>query len=537
MNMQYPSSRNNAATASNNGEPGPFPVHCLPPQYEQTVIHLSELTQAPRELIVAIMLTVMSLLCQSLFKIRSPFTNELKSCSLYLLTIAESGEGKTFILDLLMRQIRQYFSSIDKKHREQLQQYETEWPVWKTAKQALEANLRQAIKKGYSGEAESEALVQHQKEEPRKPVKPRFLYEDVSLKGLIEGLSQYPEAGIITDEAISFFNGMVKRLLGLLNKGWDGGRYDLRRADGESYELDLCLMISLLVQPDIFSQYLEKHGDTAKSSGFLSRFIVTRVKSNIGNRAGRVDAARLSLALRPFENMLKPILDEFENLVENPGQELPTITLSEDAKQIIENKRRELELKIAPGYPLAHIADFVSKAPEIAIRLAGLFNFTSIQGNPFIGEILRLHIGKRHMQNAFVIMDWYLEQARALFFPMSERYRFERDVTELYTWVWSTVRRRSRLVSTSDILQYGPGRIRQLERMRPILSQLLRQNAFALVKNRAGGPKYIVLPEHVEYYNTMPPEYLCLFPDGWENVTGYFLGPEPQPAVMLPEMR
>lgn len=47
-------------------------------------------------------------------------------------------------------------------------------------------------------------LDKHYKSEPGRPVEPKFIYQDVTFKALIQGLSQHAEAGIIMDEAIPF---------------------------------------------------------------------------------------------------------------------------------------------------------------------------------------------------------------------------------------------------------------------------------------------------------------------------------------------
>ncbi|WP_214662331.1 DUF3987 domain-containing protein, partial [Escherichia coli] len=76
---------------------------------------------------------------------------------------------------------------------------------WKIRQRVLEGNFRQAIKKRCSGKDEREEIHQHFLSRPQRPPYPNFIYEDTSLKALVEGLSDYPWAGMISDEALIFF--------------------------------------------------------------------------------------------------------------------------------------------------------------------------------------------------------------------------------------------------------------------------------------------------------------------------------------------
>lgn len=496
-----------------------FPVESLPQLIRNATETLHLYTQIPVELIVSVILTLLSLVCQYITAVRLPHSGAAKPVSLYLLTIAESGEGKSFILKLLMKPVLECFSGMNEEYQLQLKEYKAKHRIWKSCQQALEAALRQAIKRGYDGENETLTLEAHNKKEPQKPVKPKFIYEDVSHKALIQGLSLLPEAGIITDEGISFFKGMLKNYLALLNKGWDGGTYDFQRADGESYELELCLMISLMVQPEVFRKYLNKHGETAKYSGFLARFIITLVESNIGYRDRQVDISDLEYALGPFFGYLRELLKLFEKRFKEKDIPREVIELSDKAKKLLQDKRKELEKKIIPGGELAHISDFISKYPQNAVRLAAIF--TNMEILPVRTEFSDLFeyniINETRMQRALDIMDWYTEQASTLFYPMSERCRFERDVLELHSWIANALIKKmeqfNEPVCLSEVMQRGPCRLRKREALEPVLNQLIHQRSIFLVKNARGGPIYI-LPNN-NMMEAIPRQLYYLFPYGY----------------------
>lgn len=466
------------------------PVKCLPKLLRGVVEYIGMYTGMPLELVVNVILTIISFVCQYLVCVVSPYTNKPGPCSLYLLTLAESGEGKSFILNLLMSPIYERLAKMNQRYQVDMIEYKRNLRVWKTVLQGLDANLRQAIKKDYGVDDAKMKLEEHYSEEPKKPVEPKFIYEDVSHKALIQRLSQQAEAGIITDEAISFFKSMLKNHLALLNKGWDGGTYSFQRADGESYELTLCLMISLMVQPEVFMDYLEKHGEIAKSSGFLARFLIVMVKSSIGSRRSDVDGANLKRQLQPFFSRLRELLDIFETRFYDDNSVKDILRLTRDAEILLQRKHAEIEAAIAPAGKWAHIRDFSSKSTGNALRLAAILEYFSF--NKEMSSRTTNYISEAAMKSALELTEWYLNQASILFHSLSEQYQFEQDVRELFTWI------KERLVKScgvpflkNDLAQYGPRHLRRARKLEPVLAQLIGQGCIAVLQTRPGAALYI----------------------------------------------
>lgn len=121
------------------------------------------------------------------------------------MTITESGEGKTTINKQVMKPCYRFSAELIQQYEQQFIDYKKKSKLWKVRQQVLESNLRQAIKKGYSGKNEEHEISKHAQNEPLRPPRPNFIYEDTSLKALVEGLGEHPEAGFISDEAITFF--------------------------------------------------------------------------------------------------------------------------------------------------------------------------------------------------------------------------------------------------------------------------------------------------------------------------------------------
>lgn len=157
-----------------------FPLHCLPEQLKETVERVNMFTGMSMELTINIIFTMLSIICQYLVGVVSPYSGIPGPCSLYLLTLAESGEGKTFLSRLLMRPFYSQIEKMQLEYRDRLTIYKRQHRIWKTSLQGFDANQRQAIKNGKGVEDAQAQLDEHYKGEPKRPVEPKFSYQDES---------------------------------------------------------------------------------------------------------------------------------------------------------------------------------------------------------------------------------------------------------------------------------------------------------------------------------------------------------------------
>ncbi|BBR19173.1 hypothetical protein WP3S18E05_06530 [Klebsiella sp. WP3-S18-ESBL-05] len=97
----------------------PFPVHVFPQIIRNAVYEVEQQTQAPQALIAASVLGVISLACQN--RIDVCRLNNLRSpVSLFLLTLADSGERKSTVDKLLMKPMYQLEEEWFKKYKHDL---------------------------------------------------------------------------------------------------------------------------------------------------------------------------------------------------------------------------------------------------------------------------------------------------------------------------------------------------------------------------------------------------------------------------------
>lgn len=468
-----------------------YPVDALPCLLRDVVVNLNEDTGIPVELIGSAVLSAASLACQALIEVIAPHDNKPEQCSLYLLTIAESGEGKTTVHKRIMSLFDDFSQKMDTIYKAQKEEYEAKLDTWKTKNKGLKSSLSKAVKNGENTEAHENALTELSKNKPVEPRRLRILYENITSAALIRGLIEYPNAAIISDEAISFFQGYVKNEFGFLNKAWDGSPYSFERRDFDGVRVNACMTMGLMVQSDVFKDYLKKNGSLAHSSGFLSRFLIAEVKSSRGLRKANVSHEKSDAAIQKLHDRIDILLDLQEKKFREDDKEKISMILSDDAIDLWREMSDHINARCSNDGHFEHIKETAAKAMSNVIRLAAIFQFIS----PSPGMDLLEHtdkiglyswetkktIDKKALSDAFRIIEWHLFQTSKLFYTKSKLYQLEQDAYELFSYIKKQFIELGKFSLTiRDLENSGPGRLRKKNVLMPVLHQLISTNVIYL---------------------------------------------------------
>ncbi|MBW7425351.1 DUF3987 domain-containing protein, partial [Escherichia coli] len=318
------------------------------------------------------------------------------------------------------------------------------------------------------------------------------------------------EAGVISDEAVTFFRSYLKNYPGLLNKAWSGQPFDFGRAD-EKYHITPRLTFSLMSQPDVFTNYINKNDVLAWGSGFLSRFLFSQTGSPSRVRDYTRGEFRTKPTLEKFHKKINGFL--LSHNINSPGMstERKTLKLAKKALGEWQENQIKIERKALAGGEWEHIRDIVLKAGSNILRIAGIFTCYCYKDAEEIESIA--------LFKAMHLMGWYLEEASTIFYPMSARCQFEQDACELYAWIMTRIRQNNwRAIRKTDIERYGPNRLRRAEKLTPVLNQLIAQNYFRIIKMRSHQALYVsaldnngyILPfgaMSYEPFDIVPPQY------------------------------
>ncbi len=479
----------------------PFPTDALPPLMKNAISYLQNSGKIPVELAANAVLAAVSLACQPLIEVFNPHTNIEEHCTLNILTLAQSGTGKSSVSKQVMKPFDEFRERLTKYHVSKLSTYRENYAVWKNKYRALENNLRDAVKKDdYVYEAQA-ALKSHTSIEPAKPVQPTIIYNDTSISALITGLNEYPFAGLVSDEASNFFDKRLKDNLAFLNKAWDGDTYEFRRSNHEPLSFRPTLTVSLMMQPFLFLDFMKKDGDKALESGFLSRFLFTNIYQNsllssgiMGHRHCSSFFTRDESALTCFHNQISKLLEKQEKHIHSGQREKTVLKLSPEAEFFWENMRDSwlaLTLSVNAWF---HIRPMVLKANTNMLRIAALFSYFTDQE----ADIISLDV----ITQASMIMAWYLNHTASWFYQFTDEYKFQQDVQELVQWIHQKFLSTNGLpFKKNDVIKYGPNRFRRSEKLEPLLNWIISTGNFAYIKKS---------PSHTATYIT------------WRMPTGYY---------------
>lgn len=157
-------------------------------------------------------------------------------------------------------------------------------------------------------------------------------------------------------------------------KAWSGERLDSRTVkDGASSLLHRRVVLHVLIQPITLDTLLAD--PVARGNGFLARTLIAEPKSLAGTRiyssANPLKAPEVKRYHQAIEELLQshlPVWPDGDGFALKPA----TIYLEADAYQLWVRFYDEVEIAQGVGNALHDIQGFASKAPEQALRIAGV---------------------------------------------------------------------------------------------------------------------------------------------------------------------
>lgn len=351
----------------------PYPVHALGP-LRAAVEAAQDVTQAPVGIAAQSALAVASLAVQGFADVETLGGDT--PCSLFCLTIAESGERKSSCDRLLIRGVREHERARAKIYRDEFSDYEVSREIWAGKRKRLMAEAAGADKlKATGAEADLRALGA----EPRPPLYPNVTAQEPTFEGLLK-LYQIgrPALGLFSDEAGGFIGGhamnadnRLKTIAGL-SQLWNGDTVNrIRSGDGASDYPGRRLAMHLMAQPIAARPLLAD--PQASGQGFLARFLITEPPSAIGTRLRRGHDPSSDAALAAFTARLVTILETPMPTGDNPQQLSPArLPLSSGARELLWRFYEAVEAAQATGKEMEHVRAYGSKAAEQAARIAGV---------------------------------------------------------------------------------------------------------------------------------------------------------------------
>ncbi|EOZ7593656.1 YfjI family protein [Enterobacter hormaechei] len=444
----------------------PFPVDAFPQIIRNAIYEVEQHTQAPQALIAASALGVISLACQNRIDV-CRLKNLRGPVSLFLLTLAESGERKSTVDKLLMEPLYQLEENLFEKYTHDLTVWRNDEAIFNIEKKSLMSKLKSEIIRNKDHLPTNEKLKALLASHPKSPVRFKQIFSDATPAAIKDYLCGYwRSVGIMSDEAGTIFNGYTLNELPFINKMWDGAMFPVeRKSEPEKLIRDARMTLSLMVQPDIFKGYIKRKGDMAKGIGFFARCLICQPGSTQGNR--QITSPVVSTEYLPIfhQRLMKIVNESIAGNNENDRLCL-RFTVEAEKRWIAFSNNVEYEMGILGR--LSNFKDYASKMAENMARIAALLHHF----NGDEGDISLLTV-----EAAVEISTWYVREYVRLFSKPQEFTLAISEADELYWWINNyCIRLKASWITKNTVLQYGPNKFRNRSKANELLNTLYSQN-------------------------------------------------------------
>lgn len=460
--------------------PEPYPVDALPATLRLAIEEVGAFVQAPMPLIAASALGALSLAAQAHVDIER--ATKLKGpVSLYMLTIADSGERKSTADGFFTAPIKEYEAQQRELMKPDIERFEAEMMAWTSEREGILQSIKQAAFKEKPTAELRATLAEHQLLKPVPPRVPRLLVNDETQENLAFGLAKiWPSSAVVSAEAGVVLGGAamardsMMRSLAFLNLCWDGASFSVGRRSSESFVVQGArLSVSLQIQEPALRAFFEKSGELARGSGFLARFLLSWPESTQGSRAF-VEAPQHWPRLAAYHRRIADLLNHPAPMDENGSLSPAVMTLSAAAKQCWVEYHDVIEAELVSGGELHDVRDIAAKSADCAARLAALFE---VFENGFGGTV-----SQESFESASRIAAWHLSESRRFFGELALPIEMS-DAIKLDSWLIEHCHRtNSTVVAKNHVRQHGP--LRNGARLDAAIRELVDHDRLRIIKDK-----------------------------------------------------
>lgn len=365
-----------------------FPVDALGDMMSGVAQVVASKVSAPIEMACSSVLAAAALCVQPFYNLDA--FGKVRPISLYFVTIAESGERKSTVDNMVLLEHQLWRKEKEEIYNKEKAQYKEDLENWKN---------RQFDKK-----SKDTGPMGMTDKKPTAPKAPVLFVSEPTVEGLFYCLKFHRDSvGLFSDEGGTFLGGHsmrqenVKATLGKLNHLWDGSPIDRIRKGKDDGEIDVLygkrLSAHLLIQPKLARELFDN--EYAKSQGFLARCLTCEPKSKIGER-DFLYSFSVPEELTGFRKRVRELLEK------TPPEEPQVLVPTDAAIEVLKAFYMEIEPKQKAGAELSSIRDFASKVVEHSVRIAAVLKaFEGSDGLSIDAETMEraIKIGRFYLAN------------------------------------------------------------------------------------------------------------------------------------------
>ncbi|QJI35484.1 YfjI family protein [Pseudomonas sp. ADAK13] len=368
----------------------PYPLQALGGILGPAVERMAEVIGVPQALAAQSVLAASALATQGHAGLQLDGRNY--PLSLYLITVAASGDRKTAADRCALLPARQWEREQWQRYREQLARYR--------------AAQRQAQRINPADPAPTNSVPLE-----AEPSAPRLITTDPTIEALIKGLCHdLPSMGLFCDEGGQFLGSSTMsrdnrlKAVTTLSSLWDGSPIDRARSmAGESlraYERRLSL--HLMLQPYLAMQLLSD--PLLQGQGILGRCLMTWPTSLAGQRSYQAVDLSKDAALKRYHHRLSALFYQPWSLSADGALQLSKLVLSPLARRRWIDLHDAIEAQLGEFGELASVRPSGSKAADNLLRVAGIL---AVVEESSVVEV-------DHIQRASALVGYYLTEIQRL---------------------------------------------------------------------------------------------------------------------------
>jgi hypothetical protein len=447
-----------------------FPVSALGQVMSEAATAFQAKTQAPMDICGNAVLAVAGLAAQAHADVVLP-TGEAKPLSLYLVTIAPSGERKTSTDSLALVPVREREISLRQEHELASSDHENAHAAWDAERKLILANKKIDL-------TSRKALLDALGPEPKPPLSPIIVCHEPTFEGLARLLIDgQPSVGIFASEGGVFIGGhgfseeAKLRTAAGLSLLWDDGRLTrVRASEGATALAGRRVALHLQAQPDVAARVFSD--PMLADQGLLSRILVIAPDTRQGQRFWKDTSPEVDKAANKYIEHVNRLFRRPMPLREGTRNELQprALPLSSEARQLWIEFSDDVERQLGPHGALQPISGFGAKLPEHAARIAGVL---SLFENPDAANV-----NATALQNGITLSRHYAAAALRL----HGQSRVNEDLVRAQIlFEWARVKADRGLISLPDIVQTGPNSIRETATARKLVEILEQHRRFVRV--------------------------------------------------------
>ena len=368
----------------------PYPVQALGGILGPAVQRMADVIGVPQALAAQSVLAASALATQGHAGLQLDGRNY--PLSLYLITVAASGDRKTAADRCALLPARQW-------EREQWQRYREQLARYRAAQRQT-----QRIKPGDPEPANGMSLE-------AEPSAPRLITTDPTIEALIKGLCHdLPSMGLFCDEGGQFLGSSTMsrdnrlKAVTTLSSLWDGSPIDRARSMvGESLRAyDRRLSLHLMLQPYLAMQLLSD--PLLQGQGILGRCLMTWPTSLAGQRSYQAIDLSKDAALKRYHHRLSALFYQPWSLSADGALQLSKLSLSPLARRRWIDLHDAIEAQLGEFGELASVRPSGSKAADNLLRVAGIL---AVVEESSVVEV-------DHIQRASALVGYYLTEIQRL---------------------------------------------------------------------------------------------------------------------------